>query len=162
MDDYISKPIEKEKLANLLLQWIPGNENERLQSIKAKEAVLLPTEKTSPQETDSTIDWERLEEFTGGDPDVEKKILDMFKDNLKSDISDLQKSFDQENYEEWDSWVHKLYGACSHVGASALADACDKGQSIPSDDIAQIKQIHTVILHEYENVHKALSKKALN
>lgn len=161
MDDYISKPVDKDKLANLLRQWIPADENDIMQQIEESDDIPAPIGiHANAQSNDGIIDWARLEEFTGGDKDAEKQIIEMFQKNLKSDISDLQKSLDAENYEEWDSWVHKLYGACSHVGANALAEICDKGQSLSPDETTQIQQTHAVILDEYQKVDQALAQKA--
>ena len=154
MDDYISKPIDKDKLRGILERWIPGNET-HIQEIIEREEEIMQAQNPPLQKSD-IIDWDRLLEFTDGDKDAEAQIINMFADNLKSDIAALHKSLQDKNYEEWDSWVHKIYGACSHIGAHALAAVCDEGQGLVPNKINKISETHDAILNEYERVKDSL------
>ena len=131
MDAYISKPIEKDKLCAILHRYIPGNGEQGARDI---------------------FNHDHLYEFTQGDPEMEKSIIAMFVDNLKNDIAALDKSFQAKDYQEWDSWVHKIYGACSHVGAAAMADICDRAQSLTDGQEGEIPVIHAKIMAEYQRI----------
>lgn len=151
MDDYISKPVEKEKLQSLLEKWIPGDhvgiaknfENDQNNQVSSAESAVF--------------DWDRLSEFTDGDPEVEKQIVEIFAQNLEEDVKHLQQSFDDKNYEEWDGWAHKLFGACAHVGANAMACICDEAQSLSSTEIDKMEVLHHGIIEQYSRVKEALS-----
>lgn len=156
MDDYISKPIDKEKLYGLLAQWIPGDAN---MNIDPQIVVIKPAATEVNNHDDLRIfDWSRISEFTDGDKQAESKILGIFKDGLVQDIQALQKSLRDKNYEEWDSWVHKIYGASSHIGANALAEICDQGQSLFPERKDKIPEFHRAVIREYRRVHEVLQK----
>lgn len=154
MDDYISKPVDREKLKTLLQKWLPGDDN-TIPEETGKRQNYMNNEK----ENTKIFDWQRLHEFTEGDKDAENEIIRIFIENMQVDLNHLQKSFNDENYEEWDNWAHKLYGACSHIGARALAEICDKAQTLFPEKTEKIPEMHKAILTEYEHVHKALNAK---
>lgn len=71
----------------------------------------------------------------------------------------LQKGYDAQDLKEWDSWVHKLYGACSHIGAVRLAQICDEGQALKGQDYQEISRLHGLILQEHSQLCDALKAK---
>lgn len=159
MDDYISKPVDKDKLRALLQHWIPSTETENKE--EKNNIDTPPTHDVTvitPQAEDNIIDWEHLREFTDGDKDIENEILEMFITNLKADVTAIHKSFQNKDYVEWDSGVHKLYGACSHLGVNTLARICDKGQRLSVHEVDKIRYVHMLILNEYKRTHIALTK----
>lgn len=154
MDDYISKPVDKYKLFTLLQKYVPGD-NQCFQNIEE------PRIKESVSSSVSIFNWQRLDDFTDGDPQAESELINIFIDNLNNDIGHLKESFRDQDYESWDEWVHKIYGACSHIGADIMADLCDQGQGLFPDDVDKIPQMHKSILKAYKNVCDALqSRKA--
>jgi len=156
MNDYISKPIDKEKLHGLLVHWIPGD---AVMDRDRQAYAIQPTPADNGKQSDAAIfDWSRLNEFTDGDKEAESKIISIFKDGLAQDIQALQVSLRDKNYEEWDSWVHKIYGASSHIGANALADVCDEGQSLFPERADKIPELHQAVIREYQRVHEVLQK----
>lgn len=153
MDDYISKPVDKEKLASLLMKWIPGEE-----PVEAVVEKLVETEKT-PDSNDDVMDWSHIQEFSEGDKEMEAQLLNIFIENLKADLKALSDNFENKNYEGWDCSAHKLYGACAHIGAMSMAEACDKAQSISEDEVSLMPELHQSILQEYEKVMSVLQSR---
>lgn len=156
MDDYISKPVDKEKLRGILERWIPGNETAIQAEINREEKTMDQSPLTTEKDV---LDWERLFEFTEGNKEMESQIINMFVDNLRNDITALHQSLQDKNYEAWDSWVHKIYGACSHIGANALAEICDEGQTLVPEKTHKIPEVHGVILNEYKRVQNYLKER---
>lgn len=151
MNDYLTKPIHKDSLEDLLHKWLEfkvGNGQEE----KDKQ----PSKHQFHHAEIQVFDWNRLREFTDGDPQEEKEIIDIFIESLQADLGYLQTSYDQKNFEEWDGWVHKLYGACSHIGANSMAEICDEGQTLFPDHIDKIPQMHEAIFNEYKRVQHVL------
>ncbi|MEC7029888.1 MAG: ATP-binding protein, partial [Pseudomonadota bacterium] len=132
MDDYISKPVEKDKLVNILGEWLPGD--------------FVPTQtaqhKTSQAEI---IDWQHLDEFTEGDKETENHVLGIFIESLSEDMDRLERSLAAGDFHEWNAVVHKMYGACSHFGAGMMAQLCDKAQSLSQTDADNINAAHQLI-----------------
>ena len=148
MDDYINKPVDKEKLVSLLRKWIPGHD--------PPSGICAANIEQSKNHT--VFDWDQLHDFTDGDKDAENQIIDLFIENLKVDFDNLSRAYEAQQYHEWDSAVHKLYGACAHIGAHALATICDEAQSLPGPEKETIKALHEAILSEYQRVQDVLEK----
>lgn len=127
MNDLIVKPIERSDLYSKLQKWIPCS-------------------------TGKMFDAHHLKDFTNGDKDFEKEILDVFIKNLSVDIHELQNHFDTKNYNQWNECVHKIYGASAHVGAISLSDICNEGQNLKSDQGEKINGIHRMIINEYHRI----------
>ncbi len=156
MDDYVSKPVEKEKLQAVLQRWIPGSggQEAETQSEAKKDA---PVAEAAKAESESVIfDRDHLKEYTDGDKETENMLVNMFLENLELDLNRLQNSFSKENFHEWEAVAHKLHGASVHMGAYALADICDRAQSLPAGEEGQMKDLHPLILMESHRLHGVL------
>lgn len=158
MDDYISKPVDKEKLHILMAQWLPREIGEcEIEGAKMKETIDVKDTKRAilPE----VFDWDVLYDFTQGDMDAQNQIIDIFIQSLDSDMAALEECYKAQNYEEWSVWVHKLFGACAHIGARALADICDAAQSVPVAELDKVQAYHKKIWAEYKRVYEALERK---
>lgn len=158
MDDYISKPVDKEKLHILMAQWLPREIGEgEIEGAKMKETIDVKDTKRAilPE----VFDWDVLYDFTQGDMDAQNQIIDIFIQSLDSDMAALEECYKAQNYEEWSVWVHKLFGACAHIGARALADICDVAQSVPVAELDKVQVYHKKIWAEYKRVYEALERK---
>lgn len=150
MDDYISKPVDKEKLYSMLCNWLPGDVQAYGQKAQEKNIGV------SQSKGSKVMNWAQLFEFTEGDKKIEGEIIDIFLNNLQIDITELEKSYEKNNYEMWDSFAHKLFGACSHIGADAMAEICDKVHTLKPSQTERLTQIHRTILTEYKNLRSVL------
>lgn len=129
MNDYVSKPIEKERLIAIMTSYL----------------------KSSPQpQAESVFDPSRLREFTENDASLTQKILDTFLEQAQEDISHIIHLYEAQSFKSWESAVHKLYGSCANIGASALAEICNRIHSphTPED----IHDIQNRIVEQYERL----------
>ena len=120
MNDYISKPITKEKLCSMLYSYFPNKNLMAIGDLKNDSDSLVSS---------TIFNWNILNEITDYNETLNEEIIEVFIRNLKDDIASLQKSYDAGNFKQWDEWAHKIYGACANIGAYKLSDACDKAQS---------------------------------
>lgn len=155
MDDYISKPIDRNALHHLLVTCC-GVANTQGDTDGAQENIYKLTP-LMPAKNMAVFDYGILEEFTNGDDDQREDFIRMFLDNLAVDMHALQADFRHKDYKAWLGGVHKICGACSHVGANALADICNKGQNLSPDDVKGIHLLHMKIVNEYKRVNGALT-----
>lgn len=154
MDDYISKPIDKMKLLQILHKWIPGaymtdfsRAQDTLQSLGSGSDVM-------------PFDSDRLYEFTGGKKDIEDQLISMFIEALKEDTAKMEMALRDENYQRWDEAVHKIYGAASNIGAYALAGLCDEAQNFSEADKTNIVDRHKEILSCCAEITEILQQRA--
>jgi len=154
MDDYISKPVNKEKLYALLREWLPCGDREKVETIP-----IVQTLQNDPfSENHSVFNQRHLAEFTNGDRETEKIFIDMFLENMEADLENLQKYFQSKNFVKWEETAHKLCGASSYLGAEALANVCDQAQLLTEADTEKIKNLHQHIITEAQTLSGILVK----
>lgn len=78
------------------------------------------------------LDRDHLAAFTGGDPDFEKKILDIFLDNAPQYLASLRDT----GASDWKATAHKLKGAARSIGAWNLAREGERAEHMgtPMED----------------------------
>lgn len=117
MDDYLSKPVNPDKLHEVIFRWLLGGKN--------SDDGQCPDYKKSPEGTDNIIDMAHLEFFTDGDLEQEKILADVF---MKVGLDSLQTLEDHiQGMNQNDSWrmaSHKLKGSSAQVGANKLSEYC--------------------------------------
>ena len=150
MDDYISKPIDKKKLFLLLQKWL-SSDNFSSEGIADSQDISLDNE-------NEVFDWSRLNNFTNGDKKIISETVRIFTENLKIDLSLLEKNYHNKNYQEWERIAHKLCGSSANVGANVLARKCEEAQNISLDNMQKIEEFHQIILHESERVQEVLMR----
>jgi len=120
MNDYISKPIDKQKFYNIMQKYCALDHDITVCSAQT-----------------SIFNIDNLREFTGGDKAVEAEILSIFIDNLNIDKAELIDAHSNKNYSKWNDVVHKIYGACAHIGADQLSEICNFAQDENSQDLIE-------------------------
>lgn len=154
MDDYISKPIEKIKLLQILHKWIPGANMTKFPQAQDNQNHAGSTRNSMP------FDTARLHDFTGGKKDIEDQLIAMFTQALKVDSAKMEMALRDDDHQKWDEAVHKIYGAASNIGAYALADLFDEAQSLSETDAARVKDIHALILKRCAEITAILQQRA--
>jgi CheY-like chemotaxis protein len=103
MDDYLSKPIEFDKLTAILDKYL-NNSNQDINIPKVEGVNTMKFDKNK------TI--ERL----GLDEDTVDMLLDNFFLTLDNDLQKLQVAIDSKNSEEISKAAHYIKGACTNLG----------------------------------------------
>ena len=113
MDDYLSKPIDFDKLVNIIKKYLQNNEKK----LNYIEKNITPEKKFS-----KNIIKERL--F------LDDLTIDMLLDNffltLDNDLEKLQKAIDSKNCDEISKMAHYIKGSCSNLGMDDCAFILEK------------------------------------
>ncbi|MCM1175689.1 MAG: ATP-binding protein [Blautia sp.] len=122
-DDYLSKPIEPEKLEDILIRYLPEElvyltGDEGLSTEKEEEADRLNTEKL----TDMGINAANGLKYMGGSRSLYKKVLRDFRDILHEKEAQLKDMLSKEDISGYAIIVHALKGNARNVGADELAE----------------------------------------
>ena len=142
MNDYISKPVNTEKLFSILSHWLLNEMPEQ------QEDVIKPEEHHS-----DLVDLEHLELFTEGDLDLEKTISDAFFSQGQECLDVMAAHIDEKNSnDDWKSAAHKLKGSAAQLGASPLSEVCSKAQEIYETSLQDKQELLTEINRLYEKV----------
>ncbi len=119
MDDFLVKPVEIDALARVLDRWL------RLPDT-------IPVEARASMEAPGhrgPIDGSRLAEITGGDAAIEREILVEFRVANEADVAMLQNALAKRDIAQVTRASHRVKGACRMVGATGLADVCERIES---------------------------------
>ncbi|EDS2266520.1 two-component sensor histidine kinase BarA [Salmonella enterica] len=113
MNDYLAKPIEEEKLHNLLLRYKPGaNVAARLMAPEPAEFIFNPN---------ATLDWQLALRQAAGKPDLARDMLQMLIDFLPEVRNKIEEQLVGENP---NGLVHKLHGSCGYSGVPRMKNLC--------------------------------------
>jgi len=75
------------------------------------------------------VNLANLREITGGDPEIEKELFQVFLDSAESCLSELAACCIPEAAEKWRTQAHALKGISYNLGAEQLGDLCKKAQT---------------------------------
>ncbi|QLE43651.1 response regulator [Nostoc sp. C052] len=128
MDDYLSKPVFKEKLAATLEHWT-GVISSQQESIVYEQVV-----STTNNGTDNlAIDWEQLHQISGNDQEFELNLLQLCVEDIKPRLEVIKIAIAHNNFEQIAREAHHLKGASANIGATAMYLAADKLEQLAND-----------------------------
>jgi CheY-like chemotaxis protein/HPt (histidine-containing phosphotransfer) domain-containing protein len=116
MDDYLSKPIDPDKLAVALARWLPA--------VKASPEPLAPSIQPTPAAAvlePATVEIARLQGVVGDDPATVRSYLELFVTivgGLVQQLADAVRSSDPKAIRRF---AHQIKGSAASIGADELA-----------------------------------------
>lgn len=140
MDDYLSKPIEFDKLVAILDKYLNNNENANIQNVEKKIVVKF--------DKNNTI--ERL----GLDEDTVDMLIDNFFLTLDSDLQKLQKAIDSKNSDDISKVAHYIKGACTNLGMDEASQILQNLESNPDANVDSSLEELKLIFDEIKKVLK--------
>lgn len=114
MDDYLSKPLRRNKLSQKLSDYFVLEEQ-------------LPKEKLEIFEVNNTfnkIDWDLVKDLSGGDLEYEKELWKSYFESFDEVLPNIKQSASENNVEEWVLWAHRLKGSSGNIGVTELYEVC--------------------------------------
>ncbi|MDZ7991642.1 MAG: GAF domain-containing protein [Nostoc sp. EfeVER01] len=122
MDDYLSKPVFKEKLAETLEHWT---------------GVIVSQQEAGVYEQtvsgDLAIDWEHLHRISGNDEEFELNLLQISIEDIKPRLEIMKAAIAADDFGQISRETHHLKGASANIGATAMYLATDKLEQLASD-----------------------------
>jgi PAS domain S-box-containing protein len=107
MDAYLTKPVDMERLGELLAEWVPP----------------VPSPASDP-----ALDPERLEVLRGLGPSDGRGLLpdaaEVFRDGVQSSLNSLRRAISDRDGDALEQAAHKLKGAAANIGAIRAAAIC--------------------------------------
>lgn len=109
MDDYLSKPIRKEDLANKLSEWA-----QRI--TERDDAEQFPSQDVAP-----LIDWNYIDEITDGNAEFKTDLLTIYLESMPTIVQDLETAIAAHNVAEIAHSTHYIKGSSANLGMYALS-----------------------------------------
>ena len=175
-DDYLTKPIDFNKLEEMLMCFIPDSKikspdakTDEPQKNDSSEIRVNETAETEDVKADNTIfgklsvlDGNRIDVKQGitnsGDQEMYIPVLKVFYDSIASTADGLDELYRSENYSEYTIKVHALKSSARIIGAVALGEEAQKLENAgKSGDAEYIKNHHDAFIKEYRSFYGMIS-----
>ncbi|MBG1259735.1 response regulator [Nostoc commune] len=128
MDDYLSKPVMKEKLAAALQRW--GNV---IFIVKETDAL---EQKVSPTDTGSVnlpIDWERLHQLSENNPEFELELLQIFVEDIQPRLEIVKIAIASHDFDQIALQSHQIKGTSINMGVTTMHLAAERLEQLASN-----------------------------
>ncbi|MFG1488000.1 response regulator, partial [Oceanospirillum sp. HFRX-1_2] len=118
LNDLLTKPIDEEKLANLIQHWTGFSPS----VMPADAEPPLPEDEQLLEDSmENVVDMEMGIRLAGGKPALAEEMLSMLMQDIPATRERLDRAFQGEDIEEMINAVHHLHGATRYCGVPRLA-----------------------------------------
>lgn len=154
MDDYMSKPLDLKQFQKSIFKWL----GKRTGSPSLEE----PLENSSlhgnthPLINDAPVDLSRLREFTEGDKETERMVVDLFLRNSHETIAKIEFAKRENDAENWQQAVHSFKGASGNLGAMSLHALCAEAEGCGHLPQEEKELLFSAIFSEFSKVENYL------
>ncbi|MCL2357202.1 MAG: ATP-binding protein [Defluviitaleaceae bacterium] len=175
LDDFISKPIETEKLDSILMKWIP--KAKQLREISGEKQTSEISPQVSPEIPEvSGVDIElsgrnanfyRIEgvnvaqgiKLSGGSIELYKSVLEIFYQDGDTKISQIKKSLEDNDLLLYTTYVHAVKSACANIGAIAVSKAAAELEAAGNkSDRQYINANNPALLEEFKKLLSEIAR----
>lgn len=116
MDDYISKPIQMDKLKSILESWIVAiRPSTNLSSTEISQINQKPVIRMDIVEGIRSLQYP-------DEPDLMSDLINSYEADLDTNLQKIQMEFLSKNYDELRRLLHRLKGSSANLGAGILID----------------------------------------
>jgi CheY-like chemotaxis protein len=146
LNDYVSKPVSSQTLAEVLARWLP-RQNDELEMPDAGSSAPL------------VFDRAGMLERLMNDEDLAQLILACFLDDIPKQIEALRRSLDAGEAPGAERQAHSIGGASANVGGEALrALACEIEKAGQAGDLGAIAARMDDLEREFVRLREAMTK----
>lgn len=153
MDDYLSKPIDRELLAACLDRWL-NDEREP----KGPRAAAVDAQSMQP--APEPMDWRRLVQAAEGDEELALELAALFIESGTSTLDAIVSALDRNDLGALGDQAHELKGASATLHAVAAATAAERLETAArSGDANSARELADTVRHEVGRVVQYLQRR---
>ncbi|MEH2198031.1 hybrid sensor histidine kinase/response regulator [Nostoc sp.] len=115
MDDYLSKPVMKEKLAATLEHWA-----RMIFRVEETDILDRTVSTTNIGSVDLPIDWERLHQLSENNPEFELELLQIFIEDIQPRLEAVKIAIASHDFDQIALQSHQIKGASVNIGATTM------------------------------------------
>ncbi|MBG0759876.1 hypothetical protein BOO22_10630 [Vibrio cidicii] len=153
MSDYITKPVDSERLVEKVSRW-----TKKYQKQRGAEALQIQQE---PEATYKGWKKDQALKRMAGNQALLDKIVTMFQASSVEYMEKLESEISARNIHEVTQWSHKLKGLCGDIGAQdlreMLAEMEKEARKQEECDITQIETTYHQAKQEYSKLMEAIA-----
>jgi len=149
MDDYISKPINRDQMFSVIEKIAKGGEaTGNSTSVSSKDDEAFTTE---------VFDIAGALEIAGGDKAFLKEIADLFLENLPGYVASIREAISGEDAVALEGAAHNLKGAVGNFGAKRAYDAAYRLEAIGKKNVmAEADRLMKKLMEELSSLENAI------
>ncbi|HVE55260.1 MAG TPA: response regulator [Pyrinomonadaceae bacterium] len=135
MDDYLSKPVEKESLRQMVAQWLTKSENKKniVSSGNAGETKTAELKETAVP----AVDFATLDEITDNDAEMKREVVEIYLTQTVGNLSDLKQAISVSDSQSLYEIAHKTVGGSALCGMTAIVEPLRKLEQLGRDGKVQ-------------------------
>jgi CheY-like chemotaxis protein/HPt (histidine-containing phosphotransfer) domain-containing protein len=119
MDDYISKPVEKENLRQTLAHWLERSNAEN-------SVPLETTQNTENKLFVSVVDFATLDDITDYDAEMKREVVETYLEQTVINLSELERAITVNDARKLYEVAHKSVGGSALCGMTAIVEPMRK------------------------------------
>lgn len=127
MNDFLTKPIEKEGIAKVLKKWL----------IPSEDMVLHPKE----LKVEDHINMTTLKALIGEEESAMEEFVTLLRNSLKKSGEELREHFRQRDLDSVHQDGHKLKGTCLAVGMQKLKELAEQWEKLESFESGDVRAL---------------------
>ncbi|MCP3933415.1 MAG: response regulator [Bacteroidetes bacterium] len=153
MNDYISKPIDPDKLQKTLTKWLDNTEISNI-------SVTPPTE-SPPEQEEPIFDYPSFRSRMMDDDDLIREVIEAFLPDMEAQIVLLKKAIESaiesNDMTQLAALGHKMKGATANISGMALsALAKEVEQAGKNEETSKLKDLIPKLDHNFELLKSAM------
>ena len=128
MDDYLSKPVRKEDLAQKLAEWETKffAQDAIVSSDVEVTAISLDNHQYNHQDNNidaslPLIDWSYIDSIADGNEEFKTELMQTFFESMQQSFAQLEQAVIENNYDDIRRVAHTIKGASSSLGVQSIA-----------------------------------------
>ena len=162
MNDYLSKPVDPQGLAEMLDQWLPrddAEEDENTDDNVVMEAVDKTEQSSTAETTPPVFDRDTVLERMMGDEELVETITEGFLKDIPQQIRAMKDFLDAGDVPGVERQAHTIKGASANVGGEALrAVASEMEISGIAGDLDAVEKRMANLEEQFERLKQAMTK----
>jgi signal transduction histidine kinase/CheY-like chemotaxis protein/HPt (histidine-containing phosphotransfer) domain-containing protein len=154
MDDYLSKPVLREDLAEMLERWLPQPETDEATS-SGETMTTMPHGGPHPAIDPSALD--ELRQLDEG-AEILGELIDIYLEDTPQRLEALAKAVAEGDAVGIREHAHSLKSSCAQLGAAHLSDLCRQLETLGRDgDLGPTASLMAEAQAEFPRVQEALA-----
>ena len=157
MNDYLSKPLEPEKVIYMLRKWLPNKDTGVDKPANVEHEAVETQDHTNSELV--VFDYEDMSARLMNDPELMKSVAEIFCQDMVEQIEELKISIEDNNVVQAAAIMHQIKGAAANVGGKALSTLALKMELAGKEgNITEIQEEMDQLVSDFNSLKIAMEQ----
>jgi len=157
MNDYLSKPLEPEKVIFMLKKWLPNKDTGVDKPANVEHEAVETQDHTNSELV--VFDYEDMSARLMNDPELMKSVAEIFCQDMVEQIEELKISIEDNNVVQAAAIMHQIKGAAANVGGKALSTLALKMELAGKEgNITEIQEEMDQLVSDFNSLKIAMEQ----